>query len=208
MKKIFNIISVLMIICVVGFASLVFSVGMFVDSVRENTTGNFIIWFIFMAIQISMCFLCAVICKKGNAINKKIKEEKAAKNEGEKKGQPIKQEDKIMSEVTKGEKIYVKFFTAFIAILFMLYELRVIYISNYKYVLDIVKNKNTMWTSERNPTMSDFNFFCITELIIPVVLTAAMGHFNDKIFKIMAGATIVSCIFRIVVYYAWLNCFY
>ena len=159
MKKIFNIISVLMIICVVGFASLVFSVGMFVDSVRENTTGNFIIWLIFMAIQISMCFLCAVICKKGNAINKKIKEEKAAKNEGEKKGQPIKQEDKIMSEVTKGEKIYVKFFTAFIAILFMLYELRAIYISNYKYVLDIVKNKNTMRISEFDPTMSDFIFF-------------------------------------------------
>ena len=132
MKKIFNIISLLMIICVVGFLFFTFSVGIFVDSVRENTTENFIIWLIFMAIQISMCFLCAVICKKGNAINKKIKEEKAAKNEGEKKGQPIKQEDKIMSEVTKGEKIYVKFFTAFIAILFMLYELRAIYISNYK----------------------------------------------------------------------------
>lgn len=208
MKKIFNIISLLMIICVVGFLFFTFSVGMFVDSVRANTTGNFIIWLIFMSIPISMCFLGVVICKKGSEINKKIKEDKEAKKEGTEKEPPVKQEDKIMSKVTKGEKIYVKFFTAFIAIPFILYELRVIYISNYKYILDIVKNKNTMWTFEFNPTISNFNFACIVELIIPVILTAAMGHFNDKIFKIMAGITIASCIFRIVVYYAWFNCFY
>ena len=36
MKKIFNIISLLMIICVVGFLFFTFSVGIFVDSVREK----------------------------------------------------------------------------------------------------------------------------------------------------------------------------